>query len=119
MSIPRLETADMSSPEQHVEWALVNMDSSGAPLVMPRMVLQQWSRHLYRCGFRHHPELQELFYQPVRGDGSVLEAATGRWVEADTPGVDPRGQDDELDRAIDDLPDEVVERLRARFGGEQ
>lgn len=82
MSIPTQQTIDPSKPEEHALWALVNMGANaGAPLILPEPVLRSWSAHLWRCGFRHHPELQEIDYQPPAEDASVLEAGAGRWVD--------------------------------------
>lgn len=117
MSLPLQHEMDMGDPEQHVVWALLNMGSGmNAPMLLPTPVLKEWSRHLYRCGFRHHPECQEIFYQPPRQDASVLEAGAGQWVEAETPGVSPLSNHDEVDELIDGLPDEVIERILKRRG---
>ena len=79
--IPLQNNMDFSDPEQHFLWALVNMDGmNGAPLLLPEPVLRTWSRHLYRCGFRHHTELQEITYRPPAEGASVLEAGAGEWV---------------------------------------
>lgn len=90
MSIPTQDNCDMANPGQHLLWALVNIGGSiGAPLLMPRKVMEQWSQHLYRCGFRHHPELQEIYYQPPGEDSSIWQGVAGSWVEAAAPGQRP------------------------------
>lgn len=82
MSLPLQATTNPDDPEEHLLWALVNLGANaGAPLIVPEVVLRSWSKHLYRCGFRHHPELQEIEYVPPAPDASVLEAGAGQWVE--------------------------------------
>lgn len=56
--------ADMTDPQQHVAWALtpVPIDATGRPLVLPLTAIPYISEHLYRFGFRHHPELQTHKY---------------------------------------------------------
>lgn len=81
MSIPLQSNLDPDKPDEHALWALVNMGANaGAPLILPEPVLRSWSEHLWRCGFRHQPELQEIDYHPPAEDASVLEAGAGRWV---------------------------------------
>ncbi|KQB83897.1 phage gene 29 protein family protein [Corynebacterium oculi] len=54
--------ANMTDPREHAVWALspVPIDEQGTPLVLPLMALQFISEHLWCCGFRHHPDLQEI-----------------------------------------------------------
>lgn len=112
----------MEDPEEHILWALVNMaGAAGAPLLMPEPVMRSWARHLWDCGFRHHPELQMLFYRPPRAGASVLEAGAGEWVAADEPGVNPvpPAAEDPIDRLLDRLsPDQRAELARRAAGGD-
>lgn len=111
MSLPKQEDMDMGNPEEHLLWALLSMDArQGVPMLVPEPILRSWSKHLYRCGFRHHPELQEIYYKPPATD-STLGAIDGEWIEADTPGVNPLDGRSDLDAAIDELPAEVVEAI--------
>lgn len=81
--------ADMEDPEQHFGWALSNFPvrEDGTPMVLPIMCLPIVSRHLWDCGFRHHPDLQTIRQQ---ADPSVaLEQAGVRWVLTDDGAPDP------------------------------
>lgn len=79
--IPLQDQMNLDDPEEYFLWALVNMDGmSGAPLILPEPVLRVWSKHLYDCGFRHHPELQQITYRPPVSGTSILEAGGGEWV---------------------------------------
>lgn len=115
MSLPLQHTVNMDNPEEHLVWALLSMDTrQGVPMLMPQPILRSWSKHLYDCGFRHHPELQAKYYRPPATD-STFGAVDGQWVTTDTPGVNPiDDRDTDLDRAIDALPPEVVEAIIAR-----
>ncbi|WP_018119423.1 phage gene 29 protein family protein [Corynebacterium mastitidis] len=85
--------ANMEDPREHAVWALspVPIDENGTPLVLPLMALQFISEHLWRCGFRHHPELQEIV---ASEDSHTAFMAGGvAWVpaaeaQAPTPEVD-------------------------------
>lgn len=75
--------ADMSAPGEHFAWALSSFPvmGDGTPMVLPVVSLPIVSEHLWRCGFRHHPELQEI-RQVVDGN-APLESAGVRWVAMD------------------------------------
>lgn len=61
----RQEDMDMKNPEEHFLWALMGLPGPDATAMMllPAPVLRTWSRHLYNCGFRHHPEHQTITYR--------------------------------------------------------
>lgn len=87
MGIPLQQNAQ-DTAELHAQWALVCLPGPGgtAPLAVPEEVLEKWSVHLWRCGFRHHKELQEIKYvPPSTSEGGFLLAPTGRWVDMDEP----------------------------------
>lgn len=83
--IPLQADANMLDPAEHLTWALVALPGPGgdAPLVVPPAALANWSAHLYRCGFRHHPEHQEIKYVPPQLGGDWMQAPGGRWVPID------------------------------------
>lgn len=82
MAIPVRRSCDAENPREHVLWALVAMGGQiPAPLLFPRPVMEDFSEHLYRCGFRHHPELQTRHYQPPESTDSIWGAAGGVWVD--------------------------------------
>ena len=72
--------ADMSDPEQHFAWALASFPvmADGTPMVLPVMCLPVVSRFLWECGFRHHPELQQV--KQVVDPNAALQSAGVRWV---------------------------------------
>lgn len=109
-------TCDMSDPAQHVLWALVNVGSRiGAPLLMPRKVMEDWSRHLYDAGFRHHPELQTIWYQPPTDDATIWNGIAGTWVKS-APGERPDGLDvDQVAVLVDAMDARMRTALRARL----
>lgn len=80
------ESCDPNDPRQHVLWGLMFLPNvGGAPTVTHPDILKDWSERLYKLGFRHHPELQELkFVEPKRG-GQTNYNASGGWVPIDTP----------------------------------
>lgn len=80
--IPLQSECDVLSPEEHALWALVGLPGPGknAPMVLPPSVLRQWSQHLWECGFRHTPELQEKKYVPPSSASNWLAGSAGRWV---------------------------------------
>lgn len=81
--------ADMSDPKQHAAWALSSFPvmEDGTPMVLPVISLPLVSEHLWRCGFRHHPELQEI---EQRIDSSAALTSAGvRWVPMEDDEVVP------------------------------
>lgn len=108
--IPMQHTCDMSDPAQHVLWALVNVGGRiGAPLLMPRKVMEEWSRHLFDAGFRHHPELQTIWYRPPGDDSTIWNGIGGEWISSE-PGERP---DDVDPGVVDALVGAMDDRLRA------
>lgn len=108
----------MSDPEEHLLWGLVNMgERIGAPLLLPAKFMREFSKHLYRCGFRHDRSLQEIWYTPPGEGDSIWHGTGGKWVEGPAVGVPPEvlTTDEVADRVIAALPPEVLERIR---GGE-
>lgn len=106
MSLPLQEQMNMADPEEHLLWALVGMAAeAGAPLIVPTQILRGWSKHLYECGFRHHPEEQQRWYHPPKTGDSIMEAGLGEW-STTPPSSGP------VDEIIQALPAEVIERIR-------
>lgn len=90
MGIPLQHEMDMTNPEEHVLWALVNMgERIGAPLLLPESFMREFSKHIYRCGFRHCDDKQEIYYKPPTEDATLFEGIGGEWIEANEPGVMP------------------------------
>lgn len=89
--LPTQATCDPENPEEHALWALVNFAGVvGAPLLLPLKFMRGLAHHLWRAGFRHHPELQEIYYQPPQmKKAGVWEGVAGKWVEAEAPGQIP------------------------------
>lgn len=115
MGIPLQSEMDMNDPDSHLLWGMVNFgELSGAPLLLQKMHMEVLSRHLYRCGFRHHPELQEIWYKPPGEGDSIWHGTGGHWVEGPEPGVAPKFfTDDEIaQQVIDSLPAEVLAKIR-------
>ncbi|MEY8577205.1 DUF2744 domain-containing protein [Corynebacteriaceae bacterium 6-324] len=83
--IPLQQDCDVLSPQEHALWALIGLPGPGknAPMVLPPSVLRQWSEHLWECGFRHQPDLQEIKYVPPASQQSWMAGAAGRWVNKD------------------------------------
>lgn len=117
MGIPTQDNCRVDDPAEHVLWALVNIGGMiGAPLVMPKKVMEQWSKHLYRCGFRHHPELQEIFYEPPGEDATIWDGVAGRWVEAESVGVRPAELSvDKVEQLLAALDDRTRAELKRRL----
>lgn len=115
MGIPVQSEMDFSRPDEHVLWALVNMgERIGAPLLLPEKFMRDFSRHLYRCGFRHHADLQDIWYKPPGEGDSIWHGTGGHWVEGPEPGVPPSflSDDEVADKVIASLPPEIIERIR-------
>lgn len=107
MGLPTQDQCDMSKPDEHFLWALLNIgDSIGAPLLVPEPILREWSRHLYAAGFRHDEDQQRVWYESPRDGVSVFDAAAGgRWVDH------PPGQPD-VQQVVDALSDDDKRALR-------
>lgn len=90
MSVPIDQSkADMADPEQHFAWGLSSFPvmADGTPMVLPVMSLPLVSRHLWDCGFRHHPELQTI--RQVFDANAALVSAGVRWVSVDDEDLVP------------------------------
>ena len=115
MGIPLQRDADMGDPRQHVLWALVGMGD--APLLMPLPIMAEWSEHIFNAGFRHHPELQTVYYSPPGEDASFYSSMSGEWIKSESPGVPPdEVNDDEIDRLIAGLDERMKAVLREKLG---
>lgn len=121
MSIPLQHKMNMNEPEEHLLWGLVSIGGlAGAPLLMHEKFMRVWSKHLYRCGFRHHPELQELWYKPPTEDAGIFEGGiAGEWVESE-PGQMPELYDrnEVMQKMVDSLSDGDRAQLMDMLGGE-
>lgn len=86
-TIPLQSSCDPADPAEHALWALTGLagPSSHAPLILPVAVSRRWSRHLWDCGFRHHPELQNIKYIPPAAGTNWVVGAAGEWVDINTP----------------------------------
>lgn len=108
MAIPLQSQMDMDNPREHLLWALVSMGGKiGAPLLLPRPMMEDLSAHLYACGFRHDPTAQQRWYHPPASD-ALWEQSSGRW--EDRP---PQG--DEIDEVLTALSPAAREELRRRL----
>lgn len=79
--------ADMEDPAQHAGWAVSSIpppdgNEEMPDLVLPVLYLPVLSTHLWRTGFRHHPELQEI-EQDIDGDASLRSSGV-KWVPIGT-----------------------------------
>lgn len=83
--IPLQSNTNPADPEEHALWALVGLPGPGshAPLILPGAIMRQWSAHLFKAGFRHHPELQEIKYVPPSGETNWISGNAGRWAPID------------------------------------
>lgn len=89
--IPTVDSCDVEKPEEFALWALVCLpgtETSGAPLLVAPQVLSMWSKHLWDCGFRYHPDLQTVEYQLPEvsadaPDASFWAQSAGKWVSCD------------------------------------
>ena len=115
MSIPTQGDMDFSSPEEHLLWAFVNVgERIGAPLLLPEKFMREFSAHFYRCGFRHHPEEQEIWYKPPGEGDSIWYGTGGKWIEGPEKGVAPKflSDDEVAEKVIASLPESVLARIR-------
>ncbi|WP_306365245.1 DUF2744 domain-containing protein [Nocardia sp. CC227C] len=90
MRFPTQNQCDMGDPAQHLLWALAQVPMSRTqPMLLQESIARVMSKHLYECGFRHHPELQEKKLQlPHRGQQHMLNGSA-RWVSIDEVEPDP------------------------------
>ena len=101
------EETDFDDPKQHFAWALRSMPMfAGIGAVTHPAILEQWSEHLWNCGFVHRDYLQQraapdgsipvealprqiVKFQPaLRGPRNTWNNAS-RWVTTDTPDPEP------------------------------
>lgn len=119
MGIPLQSEMDFSDPEEHLLWGLVNMgERIGAPLLMPEKFMREFSKHLYRCGFRHDRSVQEIWYKPPGEGDSIWHGTGGKWLDGPEPGVPPKllSDDEVAERVIASLPPEILAKIR---GGDE
>lgn len=67
--LPLLLPYDISNPKHHFTMLLTSMPMPGGvrvPIPQPTKTIPLWSEEGWRLGYRHHPELQELY--PIPGD---------------------------------------------------
>ncbi|WP_051407330.1 DUF2744 domain-containing protein [Nocardia sp. CNY236] len=90
MRFPTQNHCDPEDPEQHLLWALAQIPMSrNQPMLLQESIARVISKHLYECGFRHHPELQQKKLQlPYRGQQHTLNGSA-RWVPADAEDPEP------------------------------
>lgn len=109
--------ADMSDPEQHFGWAVSmipppDRNEEMPALILPVLFLPILSAHLWQCGFRHHPELQEI--EQDIDDSAALSSAGVRWVKIGARRDDGVPQVD-LSNLSDAEADAVREALERRM----
>lgn len=60
MTILSQAETDFTKPEQHFMWALRGLSFGGSVAVIPRPILEDWSRHLVQTGAVHVSALWSL-----------------------------------------------------------
>jgi|CXWJ01.1.fsa_nt_gi hypothetical protein len=82
--------ADPENPRLHLAWALVSIKTTDGGIMLNHPDdLERWSEHLFKAGYRFHPECQEIKrLPPRRGDEHWLNP-TYQWVPIDTPDPAP------------------------------
>ncbi|MBF6332368.1 phage gene 29 protein family protein [Nocardia transvalensis] len=76
---------NLDDPSEAFVWAFVSLPGPrNGPLLVPQPVLEKWSKHLWELGFRHHPDLQTLEYQPPPTPEAHWLNPTGVWVPKGT-----------------------------------
>lgn len=83
--LPLQHDADMADPREHIAWGLVALPHANktAPLIVAPDVLADWSEQMYKAGFRHHPELQEIKYIPAPASHNWVMGSAGHWGPVD------------------------------------
>lgn len=80
---------DPTKPEEHLLWALNQIQMGNEMIPIPPNIAKTMSKHLYELGFRHHPRLQTKKLQlPHRGQQHYMNGLA-RWVPMDAPEPDP------------------------------
>lgn len=104
MTILTQGETDFSKPEEHFMWALRGLVWGDSVTVIPRPILEDWSRHLVQAGAVHVSALwaladaegkidindlpkQQIKYLPP-SSGSDLDGS-GAWVPVDHPEPSP------------------------------
>ncbi|MFG1790359.1 DUF2744 domain-containing protein [Nocardia sp. NPDC049149] len=90
MRLPTQQLCDMEKPDEHLLWALAQIAMSPTqPMLLQESIARVISKHLYECGFRHHPEFQEKKLQvPHRGQQHMLNGSAV-WVPIDDDEPEP------------------------------
>lgn len=77
------ENCDMSNPEEHFLWGLMQIQMGNEMMPMLEATAKTLSKHLHQLGFRHHPKLQKKKYMPAfRGQQNHLNGLA-RWIPID------------------------------------
>lgn len=83
------ENCDLSKPEEMFLWMLMAIPVGNEMMPILENSARTISKHLYECGARWHPKLQEKKYQaPIRGSQNAMNGLA-RWVGMDAPDPDP------------------------------
>lgn len=90
MPLKTQDNSNMDDPSEHFQWALGTVPGIGqSPMAIPAQMTAALSKHLWECGFRHHPELQEKkMLRPYRGQQTNFNTSS-RWVPMDTVEPEP------------------------------
>jgi hypothetical protein len=98
--------------ERFAAWAFIGVPGLGnAVMNMIGMIAKAWSKHLYKCGFRFHPELQQIKRQrPYRGQQHALNGIHA-WVPVDSDEPEPITIQDPMSLTVHER-EAQVERLR-------
>lgn len=98
--------------ERFAAWAFIGVPGIGSAVMnMIGSIAKAWSKHLYKCGFRFHPELQDIKRQrPYRGQQHALNGLHA-WVPVDTEEPDPIVIQDPVSMTVHER-EAQVERLR-------
>lgn len=83
MGLPIQSSCNTEDPEEHALWALVALPGVGetAPMAVPEHITRKWSKRLWDCGFRFHPELQTIKYVPPGANTDWVSGVGGRWTD--------------------------------------
>lgn len=83
------ENCDLKKPEEMFLWALMAIPVGNEMMPILETTARNMSKHLYECGARFHPKLQEKKYQaPIRGSQNAMNGLA-RWVDPEAPEPEP------------------------------